>query len=590
MGNPPSEDELNRRARELRVYTIELHALRALRLDTLTLPLGWRLVDEGGALSLEAEAGVSRAHAWQLCHELVVMFGADALEAYPFSEPVRSSFESGWSLARPIAPQPSPPLPLIASFGFTGSTRDDVASSAVDLGWHLETIKLSASLLDSLSGAPKVQIGHLDTGFSTHHEVRDVYTSKRLPRHEARFGDGGSPAHGTHTASVLASRKQGSQGDVLGVAPHALLYPVRVHKRVILAPWNMDELAQGIYEAVEEGCGVISISMGGPIGRGVLRKAVAHAVSRGVIIVAAAGQLLDTMDARWLPGGVTVPGSYDEVITAAACEGILEMIDGKPRYKLKVARWSARGPEVDIIAPGWPIAIASWEDGHEGKDDRTTIKQSWGTSYATAQTAGVAALWLAKHHEALEAYPLSDRPRLFKEALSACSGAQVEGWNKDEWGVGLLDAEAILAAPLPTAPAALRGGQVSIAAGLTDEPLDGLLDRMWTQISRSSDDKLTVDEARRRLVRLLTSRQLWRADLSPDMEEEAIDLVLRDAALRDGLPNMIARDYERVNVVHISPIRLGIGLMSLGASAEPRQPETSSQASPALLAALSNKT
>jgi len=76
--------------------------------------------------------------------------------------------------------------------------------------------------------------------------------------------------------------------------------------------------------------------------------------------------------------------------------------------------------------------------------------QSKGTSYSTALTAGVAALWLEKHGAGLRAAG-HNPAEIFMDVLAGCgldpvtdgSGAPLDGW-----GYGRLDAAKILDYPV----------------------------------------------------------------------------------------------------------------------------------------------
>jgi serine protease len=67
-----------------------------------------------------------------------------------------------------------------------------------------------------------------------------------------------------------------------------------------------------------------------------------------------------------------------------------------------------------------------------------------------ATTAGVAALWLARHgrDQLIQRYGAEKIPILFNHMLrSTCT--PVPGWDPNQFGVGLVNAEQLLAAPLP---------------------------------------------------------------------------------------------------------------------------------------------
>ena len=148
------------------------------------------------------------------------------------------------------------------------------------------------------------------------------------------------------------------------------------------------------------------------------------------------------------------PVRYDEVIAVAASNCADQ-------------RWvsSASGSDVDITAPGDSVWRA--ETKTTGTFD---VSRSSGTSYAAAQVAGVAALWLAHHGRStlVGKYGAANVPAVFKELLTTqgfrwpSSGT----WDTNNLGVGLIDAEALLQAALPSVPHAagmrMRGAARSV--------------------------------------------------------------------------------------------------------------------------------
>ena len=110
---------------------------------------------------------------------------------------------------------------------------------------------------------------------------------------------------------------------------------------------------------------------------------------------------------------------------------------------------SSHGPEVDMSGPADGIRRADMKRGnkasYKGGGD--------GTSYATALTAGAAALWLARHGPAIAAQYAQpwQRVEAFK-ALVRATALVPAGWQAGTFGAGVLDVQALLTAALP-APA-----------------------------------------------------------------------------------------------------------------------------------------
>ncbi len=288
-----------------------------------------------------------------------------------------------------------------------------------------------------------VLIGHPDTGYRRHPEIAhnlvvgqgfDLFGGDDDPRDEldGRF-PWQTPGHGTHTASVIVSPRGPASGTSLdfvsGVAPGARIVPFRVSDTVVVL--DTLNLARAIEMAADAGVDVISISMGG-LGSDRLHDAVVYAVKRGVIVLAAAGNCV---------GFVVAPAAYDEVVAVAACDARAGIWGG-----------SSRGAAVDVTAPGdrvW-IALADLDD------TRSKVDQSSGTSYAVATVAGVAALWVARHGRSRIAQACGGPERIaptFVRLLRSTAAPRPD-WPAGEFGGGLVDADKLLAAPLPGAAVA----------------------------------------------------------------------------------------------------------------------------------------
>lgn len=174
----------------------------------------------------------------------------------------------------------------------------------------------------------------------------------------------GNPGHGTATGSVVISRPQ---GEIMGAAPKAVLYPIRCINSVMV--FKPDPVARAINKAIEINADIITMSLGGVPCRAV-KAAIRVAVTQGIIVLAAAGNCVSL---------VVWPARYDEVIGVAGCN-------------IRGEAWigSCRGKTVDITAPAEQVwhASATKPDGFD---------HGQGTSFAVALVAGAAAQWLAYH-------------------------------------------------------------------------------------------------------------------------------------------------------------------------------------------------
>jgi serine protease len=173
--------------------------------------------------------------------------------------------------------------------------------------------------------------------------------------------------HGTHVAGTIAQSTNNALG-AAGIAFHARLMPVKV---LSAEGWGSTaDVADGIRWAAENGAQVINLSLGGPRNSGVLQKAIDFALSRGVVVVAAAGNT---------GGRVQYPGASDGVIGVSAVG---------PDDKL--AKFSSRGDGVDLAAPG--VNVVQQTICKKGREKCETFSSYNGTSMASPHVAGAAAL------------------------------------------------------------------------------------------------------------------------------------------------------------------------------------------------------
>jgi type VII secretion-associated serine protease mycosin len=231
--------------------------------------------------------------------------------------------------------------------------------------------------------------------------------------------------HGTYIASLIAAHGSGPgrSGGVIGVAPEARILSVRVILDDSEPGFDIyngnagyaDAIPDGIRYAVSHGAQVINMSLGGSTETRDMRLALDYAISRNVVVVAAAGN-----DGSSQPGYTpySYPASFTGVISVAAVGA------GGAR-----ASFSDRNSSVVISAPGVNVVGA-------GPDGEYIVAD--GTSPASAFVAGVAALIRSK-------YPLLT-PALVTQALVSSVRHRPPGGYSPGVGFGEVDAARALAA------------------------------------------------------------------------------------------------------------------------------------------------
>jgi thermitase len=319
-------------------------------------------------------------------------------------------------------------------FGF--KTRTDRA--AEKMHWAPDLIHVERAWDLPLPAGGKAQgkgirIAHPDSGFTEHKELMEGFGAIDIDS-GFDFVDNDSSAldedgfHGTGTASVMMS---GAGGDILGAAPMVTLVPMRVAQKGLIRPApvllrsGMRRLRKAISRAIDKGCHVISISLGW-FGHSALHDVIQRAWDQNIIIVAAAGNFTGPL--------IVWPARYRECICMAGCDALRGIWEG-----------SARGSRVDFTGPAQDV----WKAGF--KRNRAISTQSSGTSFATAMTAGVAALWLAFHgrDKLIDQYK-HDEVRLtevFRAVIERSADPAPSSWFGGFGGI--VNAERALRTPLP---------------------------------------------------------------------------------------------------------------------------------------------
>jgi serine protease len=306
--------------------------------------------------------------------------------------------------------------------------------------WNLAQLQIPAAWEISRGAGATVAV--LDTGVA--YEDRGRY--RRAPDLAAArltagrdFVDGdahpddvpprdGRRSHGTLIAALTAATAANGLGTA-GVAPAARVMAIRVLEPDLAG--SAKAIARGLRYAADHGADIANLSLAGPRGTRVLRDAVAYATSKGVTIVAAAGN-----DGR---GSVSWPAAYPQVIAVGATT----------RERTR-ASYSNYGSALDLVAPagagertdtGYGPSDGVVGQTLKGEPSQFCICSMASTSAAAAQVSGVAALLIASGR--------ARGPAQVRAALVA--GARDLGApGRDRvYGAGLVRARSSLDAALP---------------------------------------------------------------------------------------------------------------------------------------------
>lgn len=337
--------------------------------------------------------------------------------------------------------------------------REDIKVFAVDLTADRQ-IGADTVWNMNYTGANRM-VAVADTGIDYNHaELSDSYAGgwNFVKNNNNPYDDNG---HGTHVSGIITAN--GIDPNAKGVSPDAKILALKVldstgsgtFSDVISAIYYAVDGPDGIYGTADDPhTDAISMSLGTsapyiyPTGNcdnviPEVTNAIHYAISRGVAVVAAAGN-----DGN----GISIPGCVSGTIAVGAVNS------NNVR-----ASWSGAGDSLDIVAPGVNI-YSTWPGGY------ATLS---GTSMATPHVSAVVALL----KQANSTLSVSD----IKNALyNTANDLGTTGWDP-YYGYGLVNAAAAINYVLPQVPihdvavssismppSAVNGSVVTINVGAAD--------------------------------------------------------------------------------------------------------------------------
>lgn len=287
-----------------------------------------------------------------------------------------------------------------------------VADGIRDQQWYLSF--LNAEEVHKVARGDDFIVAVVDTGVDGNHP--DL-KGNVLPGMDLTVDSGGNgwndtDGHGTGMASLIAGHGHGANGSdgILGLAPGVKVLPIKTGNDN--TPGKSP--STGIRMAASRGAKVINVSLGGgndPI----MKDAVEYALSRGAIVVAAAGNT--TQGARRVESPARLPGVL--AVSGTDESGIFHSD-------------SVNGPELGLAAPMTDIVSASRANHY---------RSGSGTSDSAALVSAAAALVWSK-------YPDLDAKNVINRLISTADDKGPKGRDK-EYGFGVVNPLKALTADVP---------------------------------------------------------------------------------------------------------------------------------------------
>jgi type VII secretion-associated serine protease mycosin len=284
------------------------------------------------------------------------------------------------------------------------------ADSVRDKQWHLKYLNIDAA--HAISQGDGVVVAVVDSGVNGNHPdlVGNVLNGVDVSGAGAPNGLEDRDGHGTGMAGLIAGHGHGNGDGVLGIAPHAKIFPVRDTLTKDVTP---QAITAGINAAIQSGAKVISISQATNSAPG-LEEAVKSAIAADAVVIAGIGNKPELV----LPG---LPAAIDGVVAVGATD-----------QNGNIASVSVTGPDMVLAAPGVRIVSTDGIGGYRIAD---------GTSDATAIVAGAVALVRSK-------YPNLKAPEVIHRLTATATDKGPPG-RDSQYGYGIVNIVDALKADVP---------------------------------------------------------------------------------------------------------------------------------------------
>lgn len=236
--------------------------------------------------------------------------------------------------------------------------------------WNLKRIAME-SAWDTTKGQSSVIVAVIDTGFGPYSDadgiVNGVDTTGLEIMEDTYPGqytyDGST--HGTAVISLIASTMNAT--GIAGIAPEVTIMPIKVFANGATTTTTA-RIASGIRWAADHGADIINLSLGASTSTTDQESAIAYALEKGVLVVAASGN----------------DGFTNQISYPAAYPGVIAV--GSTSKTDTVSTFSNKGSALDLSAPGELIRLAYLPGGAGALADYN------GTSFSSPTVAAIAAL------------------------------------------------------------------------------------------------------------------------------------------------------------------------------------------------------
>jgi len=308
--------------------------------------------------------------------------------------------------------------------------------------WHFPQINMPSAWDAEQGGDPSVIVAVVDTGvayqdYGPYQQAPDLAGTSFVAGYDFVNNDShpnDDEGHGTHVTGTIAQTTNNNLG-VAGIAFDCSIMPVKVLGAD--GSGTYQQIADGVYWAVDNGAEVINASLGGSSSSTTMYNAVRYAYDNGVVFVASTGNDNSAF--------LSYPAAYDECIAVGAVD-----------INKNRAPYSNYGTGMELMAPGGNTSEDENGDGYadgvlqqtfSGGDPTNFAYWFWqGTSMAAPHVAGLIALILSGWSASGIESSGTSRIENIRDILhSTAEDLGAPGYDT-VYGHGLIDAAAALVA------------------------------------------------------------------------------------------------------------------------------------------------